>query len=274
MQFLGKYCLLDRILEPGALRVLFQPILEYNEVGWHLHALECLVRGPKDTNLEPANVLFEYARRKRAESLVDRACVAAILQEVSALPASAEICLNVHASTLGRDVEFVAYLRQMADNYSIPLSRITIEIVEHTPYWDRPAFLSALYELRQYDVKIALDDFGAGQSNYWMLLDCVPDKIKLDRYIIKGCHADDCRQAIIESVALFARRRGSQVIAEGVEDIEDLQTVMSLGITVIQGFIFFRPLSLTELKASNLISVENLLYPIALQNREMVGLTK
>jgi EAL domain-containing protein (putative c-di-GMP-specific phosphodiesterase class I) len=253
---------------------LFQPILEHDAGRWHLHALECLVRGPKDTNLEPANVLFEYARRKRAESLVDRACVAAILREVSALPGSGEICVNVHASTLGRDVEFVAYLGQMADTYSIPLSRITVEIVEHTPYRDRPAFLSALYELRKYGVKIALDDFGAGQSNYWILLDCVPEKIKLDRYIIKGCHADDCRQAIIESVALFARRRGSQIIAEGVEDVEDLQTVMALGVTLIQGFIFFRPLSLTELKDSNLISVENLLYPMALHNREMVDLTK
>src|ERR1051325_4047429 len=72
---LANRSLLDVILEPDALTVLFQPILEYRAGQWHLHALECLVRGPKGTNLEPANVLFEYARRKHAEGLVDRACV-------------------------------------------------------------------------------------------------------------------------------------------------------------------------------------------------------
>jgi EAL domain-containing protein (putative c-di-GMP-specific phosphodiesterase class I) len=271
---LGNHCLLDLILEPGALTVLFQPILEYCAGRWQLHALECLVRGPKGTNLEPANVLFEYARRKRAESLVDRACVAAILHEVSALPGSGDLCLNVHASTLGRDSEFPAYLAQMADHYSIALSRITIEIVEHTPYWDQPVFFNALYTLRQAGVKIALDDFGFGQSNYQMVIDCLPEKIKVDRFIVKDCHADDCRQAIIESVVLFAKRRGAQIIAEGVENVADLQTVMALGITLIQGFLFFRPLTLAQLLNNKPKGTENLLYPLALQNQDRIGLSK
>ncbi|HZS08157.1 MAG TPA: EAL domain-containing protein [Blastocatellia bacterium] len=265
-------CLLDLILEPGALTVLFQPILEYGQGRWRLNALECLVRGPKGTNLETANVLFEYGRRKRAESLVDRACVAAILEEARALPPSWDISLNVHASTLGRDAEFPAYLSQLADNYSIPLSRITVEIVEHTPCWDRPVFFNALNDLRKAGARIALDDFGFGQSNYQMVIDCMPEKIKVDRFIVKGCHADDCRQAIIESVALFARRSGAQLIAEGVENVADLQTVMSLGVSRIQGFLFFRPLSLTELLGSNPGSAENLLYSLVLHNSDLAGL--
>jgi EAL domain-containing protein (putative c-di-GMP-specific phosphodiesterase class I) len=232
------------------------------------------VRGPKGTNLEPANVLFEYARRKRAESLVDRACVAAILAEVSALPPCGDICLNVHASTLGRDAEFPAYLAQTAKRHAIPLSRITIEIVEHTPYWNQPVFFNSLYELRKAGAKIALDDFGFGQSNYQMVIDCLPEKIKVDRFIITDCHKDDCRQAIIESVVLFAKRRGAQVIAEGVENIADLQTVMKLGITLIQGFLFFRPLTLAQLLDRNLKGAENLLTPLVLQNPGRPGMTK
>src|ERR1051325_3047348 len=146
---LGNRCLLDVILEPDALTVLFQPILEYRAERWHLHALECLVRGPKGTNLEPANVLFEYARRKHAEGLVDRACVATILREVSVLPPCGDLCLNVHASTLGRDAGFPAFLAETAGRYAIPMSRITVEIVEHTPYWDQSVFFQALYELRK-----------------------------------------------------------------------------------------------------------------------------
>jgi EAL domain-containing protein (putative c-di-GMP-specific phosphodiesterase class I) len=271
---LRNRCLLDLLLEPDALTVLFQPILEYREARWQLHALECLVRGPRGTNLEPANVLFEYARRKRAEGLVDRACVAAILREVSNLPPFGDLCLNVHASTLGRDAEFPAYLAQTAARYAIPLSRITIEIVEHTPYWDQPVFFKALDELRKAGAEIALDDFGFGQSNYQMVIDCMPEKIKLDRFIIKDCHADDCRKAIIESVVLFARRRGAQLIAEGVENVADLQTVMALGITLIQGFLFFRPLTVAQLLDRKLKGAEHLPYPLILHNQDFAGLSK
>ena len=247
---MGNQCLLDRILAPGALTVRFQPILEYSEGWWRLYALECLVRGPQGTNVEAANLLFEYSRRKRAESLVDRACVAAILHEASMLPLTETLCINVHASTLGRDPNFPAYVAQMAGQHAIALSRITIEIVEHTPYWDQPVFFNALVELRKAGVKIALDDFGFGQSNYRMVIDCWPEKLKLDRYIIKGCHADAYRQAIIESIMLFASRRGAQVIAEGVERPAELETLMSLGVTLIQGYLFFQPMSRAELMES------------------------
>lgn len=266
---MGNHCLLDRILEPGALTVLFQPILEYSEGWWRLHALECLVRGPKGTNLEAANVLFEYGRKKRAESLLDRACVAAILHEAGRLPLAENLCLNVHASTLGRDAGFTDYLTRLAACYAIALSRITIEIVEHTPYWDQPVFFNALYELRKAGVKIALDDFGFGQSNYRMVVDCWPEKLKLDRYIVKGCHADPCRQAIVESVMLFAARRGAQVIAEGVETPAELETLMRLGVTLIQGYLFFRPLSRTELMEC--VREGGTHFTLAANNLDMLG---
>ena len=60
-------------------------------------------------------MLFDYVRLKREESLVDRACISAALQESSALPGSLRLAINVHASTLGRDVSFVPFLRATAD---------------------------------------------------------------------------------------------------------------------------------------------------------------
>jgi EAL domain-containing protein (putative c-di-GMP-specific phosphodiesterase class I) len=59
--------LLDAILEPGGLRVRVQPIVEVHGEEWRLHGVECLMRGPKGTNLESADILFEYVRRKREE---------------------------------------------------------------------------------------------------------------------------------------------------------------------------------------------------------------
>jgi len=83
--------------------------------------------------MEPAQVLFDYARRKREEPRVDRACVTAVCEAVRALPARLPFSINVHAATLSRDPEFLLHLVDCASGHSIELARITIEIVEHTP---------------------------------------------------------------------------------------------------------------------------------------------
>ncbi|MGE5327006.1 MAG: hypothetical protein ACM3NO_08195, partial [Deltaproteobacteria bacterium] len=69
------------------------------------------MRGPKGTSVERADVLFAYVRLKRAETAVDRACMRAAMDFASALPGEPRISVNVHASTLGRDTGFVAYLK-------------------------------------------------------------------------------------------------------------------------------------------------------------------
>lgn len=243
--------LLDRLLEPGALSVVFQPIFECTEQGRRLHALECLIRGPQGTNMEDPDILLEYVRRKREESLLDRVCVATALAAARGLPGPPRLCLNVHASTLGRDKDFVSFLADAASQQAIPLDRLTVEIVEHAPPWDGPSFQAAIQELRRRGLKIALDDIGLGQSNYKMMLDARPDYFKLDRYFVHGAHADFHRQAVMESVTQLALRFGGRVVAEGVEERADYDTVIAQGIDLIQGFIFSPAVSSASLVATD-----------------------
>src|SRR5579864_2384005 len=65
--------LLDTILKPGSLTPVFQPIFEVHGEERKLHSLECLMRGPKGTSVERADIMFAYVRRKREEISVDRA---------------------------------------------------------------------------------------------------------------------------------------------------------------------------------------------------------
>src|SRR5262245_34618479 len=108
--------LLDRIVRPGALTTAFQPIFEIVDGRPRLHYLEALTRGPKGTSVETPEVLFEYARRKNRSAEVDAACVKAALLEARILPAAVRIGLNVHASTLATDPEF---LNVVGDNASV-----------------------------------------------------------------------------------------------------------------------------------------------------------
>jgi EAL domain-containing protein (putative c-di-GMP-specific phosphodiesterase class I) len=244
---------LDAILAPGGLQVAFQPIVEVRGQARHIHSLECLIRGPRGTNMEPPAVLFEYVRRKREETALDRACVASALKAASGLPAEVPLSLNVHAATLERDPEFVLYLTDEAAADAIAPGRLTVEIVEHAPLWSGPAFREALSALRDIGVGIALDDIGLGQSNYRMMIDCKPDYFKVDGYLVRGCRADFYRMAVLESVASLARRFGARVVAEGVEEEDDLAALVAVGVDLFQGHVLYPPLTLEALKESGIL---------------------
>lgn len=239
--------LLDTILEPGRLSVVFQPIFEVSNGTPTLHAVESLIRGPRGTNAERPAVLFEYVRRKRAEAVVDRACVAAVLSQARRLPEATVLSVNVHASSLGRDAGFPTFLLERARDAGIAPQRLIVEIVEHSPPLDVPSFRGALGALREAGLSIALDDVGLGQSNYKMILDVRPDIYKLDRYLVCGAWNDRYRQVILDSLARMVRCLEARAVAEGVETSEELEAVKGAGIDLVQGFYFAHPLTYEDL---------------------------
>lgn len=240
---------LNRILQPGGITPMYQPIVRVaNAVATETYGLECLSRGPAGTNFESADVLFEYVRLKREESLVDRACIAIGMHGATAFPPELRLGINVHASTLGRDHGFLSFLKKTAEASHIDLRRVTIEIVEHAPPWDGVSFLAALDQLRDLGTTIAIDDVGLGQSNFKMLLDVQPDLLKLDRYFVEGCAADSRRRAVIAAIQQLSNDCGAELIAEGVSSREDAEALQTLGVTLMQGFLYSEPLSLEQLR--------------------------
>jgi EAL domain-containing protein (putative c-di-GMP-specific phosphodiesterase class I) len=235
-----KYTLLQQILGAGGISVLFQPIYAVVDGTASVFALEALARGPKGSNVEPANVLFEYVRRKGKEADVDRTCVDAVLTAAATimLPAAAQpaISINVHAATLEQDDDFARFLIDRCAQHGIAVSRLILEIVEQQQYWDDVRFFRAMNTLREAGVRIALDDIGLGYSNYRTLIEVRPDFYKIDRYFVTGSKAKDNARAAIESIVLLAQRLGGRAIAEGIESADDLESVRGLGIDLVQGF--------------------------------------
>jgi EAL domain-containing protein (putative c-di-GMP-specific phosphodiesterase class I) len=244
----------DLILEPQGLSTLFQPIFEAGVGGRRLFALEALTRGPRQTNIERSDVLFEYVRRKRGEPQVDLLAIASALRQARGLPNVPGLCLNVHAVTLEREKRLPFWLAELAGEYGIDLDRIIIEIVEHAPPWSGPHFLESLDRLRSVGVRIALDDVGLGQSNFRMIVDCRPDLLKIDRHFVDGAHADRMRRAVLESISDLACRLGARAVAEGIEDERDLEAVTAAGIVLHQGYLLCRPCTTTALKRMDFMS--------------------
>lgn len=238
----------DLILEPQGLSTLFQPIFEAGVGGQRLFALEALTRGPRHTNIERSDVLFEYVRRKRGEAQIDLLAIASALRQARGLPRVPGLCLNVHAVTLEGEKRLPLWLAELAAEYGIPLDSLIIEIVEHAPPWSGRHFLDNLDRLREMGVRIALDDVGLGQSNFRMIVDCRPDLLKIDRHFVDGAHADPLRRAVLESISDLACRLGARPVAEGIEDERDLAVAKAAGIMLLQGYLLCRPCTPTVLK--------------------------
>jgi diguanylate cyclase (GGDEF)-like protein len=121
------------------------------------------------------------------------------------------------------------------------LNDYVIEITEHELASDDGALEKALLELRARGARIAVDDAGAGYAGLQQVMRIQPDIIKLDRSLIERVHADSAKAALIEFFVLFARRVGADVCTEGIETLEELTTLIDLGVGYGQGYLLGRP---------------------------------
>jgi EAL domain-containing protein (putative c-di-GMP-specific phosphodiesterase class I) len=231
----------------GAIRAVFQPIVDLRRPRPVLAAVEGLARGPVGANLELPDLLFDYARRKHEEVRFDRAAIAAILAAAAGIPGQPALHLNVHAATVERDGGLIGFLTEHGARHGIALPRLTLEIIEHSELVDESPYLEALHALRRAGISIALDDVGAGTSNFRMILLTRPSLLKADRCLVQGIAADPFRQATLRAIRLFADQVGANVVAEGIETREDLAMVRSLGAELGQGFLFSPPVPSDEL---------------------------
>lgn len=233
-----KINILDQLRAPGAIRVEFQPIVSVDSTGISLYAYEALARGPRNTSMERPDVLFEYARRKSVEAEIDLICIGEVLASAATLPGQPSISINLHGSTLTNVEHFSETFIALAASHGIVPERLMLEIVEHRAPWSMDILRTTLDDLRASGVRIALDDLGVAASNYRMIVDCRPDHLKIDRYIVSGCSSDPYRLAVLRSIVTLAQSCSAIPIAEGVEEQADLDVILGLGIDKVQGWIY------------------------------------
>jgi EAL domain-containing protein (putative c-di-GMP-specific phosphodiesterase class I) len=125
--------------------------------------------------------------------------------------------------------------------------RLELEITESTLLQNSEQTLSILYQLRELGVRIALDDFGTGYSSLNYLQSFPFDKIKIDRSFITDIADGTGSLNIVRAVTAMAKGLGMTATAEGVETLEQLETVRAEGCGEVQGYYFSHPLPASEL---------------------------
>lgn len=264
--------ILETILDPSSLSVVFQPIFQLQNGVKHVDSVEALIRGPRGTNFNRADILFDYVRRKKAEAAVDQSCFKAVCDAATRLPSDVRVNVNIHAATLGQSCGFVDFFRRCAKKRSLKLDRFTIEIVEHAPSCDASLLTTTITQLRELGIRIALDDVGLGQSNYRMMLDCDPEYFKLDGYFVRDLSRDPKRRAVVTSLVALAQILESTVVAEAVASQEDLSLLAELGVNLVQANILCPAMPLEELQKLGHVGESPLLEPILRSGAEFHNL--
>ena len=126
---------------------------------------------------------------------------------------------------------------------------LEIELTESQLLDDVGRASMVLAEIRDRGVKVAIDDFGTGYSSMTYLQKLPVDIVKIDRSFICSATTNDFDSTIVDTVVTLARTLRLDVVAEGIETVEQLAYVIEAGVTLGQGYLLARPLPAHEAEA-------------------------
>jgi diguanylate cyclase (GGDEF)-like protein len=149
------------------------------------------------------------------------------------------LSMNVSATQL-EDPALLAVIRRAHED-GIDVTRLCLEITESAVIADLSLAHSLLAEIRAFGVKIAIDDFGAGQTSLRYLHDLPVDILKVDRTLISRLGHDDRATLIVTAIVELGRALGFSVVGEGVETAAQAHALALLGCPLGQGFYWSEP---------------------------------
>jgi len=166
----------------------------------------------------------------------------------AALELPCDISINITKEDI-LNQETTAYLMEMLQRYPMLHGRITLELVESEGIEDSTEVQTFLQQARSHGCLLAIDDFGAGYSNFEYLLRLNVDFIKIDGSIIKNIDTDVNAYETVKTITHFAKNLGILVVAEFVHKKEILGKIEELGIDFAQGFYLHEPSPKTKIKS-------------------------
>jgi EAL domain-containing protein (putative c-di-GMP-specific phosphodiesterase class I) len=219
---------IDATLAGAAFHPVFQPIVDLESstvVGY-----EALTRF--DSGQRP-DLCFADAWSVGLGPEMELATLEAAVEVAKRLAPGVWLNLNVSPRLLA-DPERLRAILWGADR---PL---VLEVTEHEVIEDYDAVREAIRSLGK-DIRLAVDDAGAGVANFGHIIDLRPDFVKLDISLVRRVNANLGRQAMVVGMRHFSRTAGCRLIAEGVETLEEARTLTALGVEFGQGYLLGRP---------------------------------
>lgn len=242
---------LQTAIKTGEIQVWYQPKVNYDTgsiIGaealcrWNHTKLGWISPGEFIPTLEEAGLIHELDY-----FVWDRVC-----QDIKKWDAQGihhNVSVNLSRYDIRNDADISGHFTELTKTYGISPGQLSIEITE-TVFAENPALLLVTTDkLRQAGFKVEMDDFGSGYSSLNMLKEVPVDRIKLDlHFLTKSGNMEKC-QIIINYMIQMINSLGMEIIAEGVETLEQARFLQSYGCSEMQGYYFYKPMPVREFEA-------------------------
>ncbi|PSU59570.1 diguanylate phosphodiesterase [Photobacterium aphoticum] len=176
------------------------------------------------------------------------------IADAELLSQSPDFCLSINVSSQTVLTKgFVKSLKRVIDNSAFDYRQIEIEITEDLLIEEEQRTAEIINEIKQLGVSVALDDFGTGYSSLAYLSRFDFDKIKIDRSLVTALDTERGK-SLFEVVVQLGQITQAQIVVEGIETDNELAFVMARGIRFVQGYYFYRPMSVAQLMGSEILT--------------------
>ena len=238
-------------LERGELFLLYQPQIDINT--HEIIGVESLCRwNSPEMGIVPPDQFIRVAEEtgiihKLGDWIIDTSLMAMRLWQQAGLQ-HLKLSINVSANQL-IDPGLLQRFKEKIDRYKLINPNIAIEVTETAAIEDLKKTCDLLEKFSSLGIQISLDDFGTGFSSLSLLKELPLQWVKIDKLFIDNIENDKIDQSIVESVCALSHSMDYKVIVEGVESEEQLQLAREMGCDVVQGYIYSKPMSATQIIA-------------------------
>ncbi|HEX7863834.1 MAG TPA: phosphodiesterase [Variovorax sp.] len=225
-----------------AISPFFQPIVDLRQGTVLGH--EALIRGTPGSSLHSPQALLAQAAAESRLTGFELHCVEVILAHWGRLAKPGRLFVNMSADALIAAMgatNGACPLEQMLAQHGVAVRDVTVEITEQRAAGDAEALRQAVKALHALGARVALDDFGEGHSNLRRWKDLRPDFVKIDKLLTQGVASSPLSVELVRAIVGLGGALGTQLVAEGVENAQDLRVLRDLGIAYGQGYLFGHP---------------------------------
>jgi EAL domain-containing protein (putative c-di-GMP-specific phosphodiesterase class I) len=238
--------LVERLSGPSATEGMFLEMQPIMSLGAPMESLnfEVLLRMREpDGRVSQAGPVIAAAEKSGRASVIDRwvlsTTLAWIEDNLEALGNTRFVCMNLSGASLN-DERFVQDTLEILSRYTHVAARLCMEITESVALHDLDNTRRFIDQVRNFGVKVALDDFGAGYTSFSYLKELPADVLKIDGNFIVNINAHPANVAIVEAIVNLAANLGMKTIAEWAEDAATIRTLAEIGVDYVQGFAIAR----------------------------------
>ena len=221
----------------------FQPIYDVKEK--KVHKFEALVRMLEGDKVISPHQFLGVAKQMGKLSDITLLMLEAVFKLAKKYP-DVEFSVNTSFEDF-EEANLMHDIQNMAIESKVNTNKIIIEILETGKYKDENHVIDIIQKLKKLGFKIAIDDFGAGNSNFAHLMLMQVDFIKIDGQFIKNIASDAQSQNITRTINEFARMAGAKTVAEFVCDASVFKKVCDIGVDFTQGYYISEPKPASEI---------------------------